>query len=147
MTQFNALQIGKLLRYGGVGVIGTILYSGLTGLFVEVLYLPPIIASVGAFLFALPVVYWGHREISFRANAQGNHQVPRFVITMSAAFFVSSLSVFVVVNELNSHYGFALLVTMILVPLVNFVVLDKWVFREAKEIEKNPELMSESAEK
>jgi putative flippase GtrA len=147
MRHFDGLQVGKLLRYGAVGGIITVLYSGLTGLFVELLYFPPIVASVGAFLLALPAAYWGHCEISFRDNARGDHQLRRFVITMSAAFFVASLSIFVLVNGLDAHYGFALLVTMMLVPIVNFIVLDQWVFREAKEVEKNPAPISENVGK
>jgi putative flippase GtrA len=129
MKVFDGLLSVKLLRYGGVGGVVTILYSGLTGLFVELLNAPAIFASIGAFLLVLPAAYWGHREVSFRDNARGDCQLRRFVITMSAAFLASSLSVLILVNGLGAHYGFALLVTMVMVPLVNFLILDQWVFR------------------
>ena len=142
----DGLLSAKLLRYGGVGGVVTVLYSGLTGLFAELLNAPAIFASIGAFLLVLPVAYWGHREVSFRGNARGDRQLRRFVITMSAAFLVSSLSVLVLVNCLGAHYGFALLVTMIMVPMVNFFTLDQWVFRETTGHKKGPILKSASAE-
>jgi putative flippase GtrA len=55
------------------------------------------------------------------------------------------LSVLVLVNFLGAHYGFALLVTIIMVPLVNFFTLDQWVFRETAEHKKGPALKSASA--
>lgn len=146
MKVLDGLLSAKLLRYGGVGVVVTILYSGLTGLFVELLNAPAIFASIGAFLLVLPAAYWGHREVSFRDNARGDCQLRRFVITMSAAFLASSLSVLILVNGLGAHYGFALLVTMMMVPMVNFLILDQWVFRETTKPQKRPALTSENTE-
>jgi putative flippase GtrA len=129
MNVSDSFLVGKLLRYGGVGAVVTVLYSALTGLLMELLRTPAIAASVGAFLLVLPLAYWGHRVISFRHDARENRQLRRFVIAMSAAFLVSSLSVLTLVNGLGAHYGVALLVTMLLVPTVNFIILDRWVFR------------------
>jgi putative flippase GtrA len=118
----------QLARYGLVGGALSVLYAGLTAVLIEATNWPALNASIGAFVLSLPFAYLGHRYVTFRSSGSHATELVRFVVTMTNAFVVSSLSMLVTVGYFGAHYGYALLATTVLVTVVNYVVLSTWVF-------------------
>jgi len=106
----------------------SLLYMALTSLIIESISWSPLKASVAAFCLSLPVAYFSHRYLTFRSTTSYSGQFIRFVITMTNAFVVSSVSMLVVVGLVGAHYGYALAATTVLVTAINYTVLDMWVF-------------------
>lgn len=120
----------QLLRYVVVGGSLSLLYATLTSLIAETTALTPIAASVSAFALSLPAAYFGHFGLTFR-RAPVHGQAARFVVAMSNAFVVSTLSMWLAVDVLGVHYAYALVATAAVVAVFNYAVLDRWVFSAA----------------
>ena len=119
-----------MFRYAGVGGIVAILYMLLTTVFIKFAETRPLYASVGAFLLTVPVAYLGHKHLSFRSRGSHQREFARFVATMISAFIISTAVMLCLVERSGWHYGIGLLITSMLVPLANFIVLFFWVFRD-----------------
>jgi len=125
----EAIDLIKLLvRYGLVGGALTLIYILMTAVIIELLRWPALVSSVTAFTLNLPAAYFGHRHGTFQAEGSHLLQARRFVIAMTVAFTVSTLSIIIIVNMMRLHYSLALVTTAFLVPLINFFVLKQWVF-------------------
>lgn len=125
-------DMAQILRYGLVGVLLTSLYFGLTALIIETLGAVPTISSIVSFVVSVPVAFYLHKHVTFRAYSAHKlrREITRFCVTMTCAFLVSSLIVFFVTEVMFMHYGFAFLLTGVVVPLCNYIVFTVWVFRE-----------------
>jgi len=125
----DAIDLIKLLvRYGLVGSALALTYILLTAVIIEMLAWPALLSSITAFALNLPAAYFGHRHGTFQAEGSHLMQARRFVIAMTVAFTVSTLSIIIIVNVMHLHYSIALLTTLFCVPMINFFVLKQWVF-------------------
>jgi putative flippase GtrA len=126
---FNAL--GELMRFGFVGVTAaSVQYLGVT-FFVEVGQVRPLLANLFAFLFAVWVSYFGHKYFSFKAGHIGFHQsIRRFFIIVITTFCLNEVLYYVLLHRVKLHYQRALLITIFVVAVINFLCNKLWTFRE-----------------
>lgn len=129
------MLIKTLIRYGWTGAFNALLYIGLTVAFAELANFSPLHASISGFTVTLPLAYVGHRYFAFQSDAPHLRAIFLFAVTMSAAFVVSTVSVLLLVEWSGFHYAVALLMTTVLGPMVNFLILRFWVFRPRPEHE------------
>jgi len=122
----------QLLRYGIVGGSVTIVYVALTSLIIETTAWSALKASITGFVLTIPFAYVAHRFVTFASKEAYLQQLVRFVITMTVAFIISSVSMLAIVHIYEAHYGYALLVTTVLVPSLNYLVLSAWVFKDGR---------------
>lgn len=122
-------QLFRLLRYGGVGIAVSVLYSGIViaALSVFGMRSPTIASSIG-FLVTLPVSFYAHRSVSFHEALPDRRQAYRFALIAVASFIVAVGGMRVVTEVWKLHYVFGILIAWILVPATNFIINSLWVF-------------------
>jgi len=121
-------ELGKLLRFGTVGVIVAGLYALSYALLVEA-GLATVTANLLAYLGAISVQFFGHRHFTFRATVGHRHALPRFLAVNGMGLALSTALAF----TLRDVLGFNALLTGAVVSLglaaMNWVIFQRWVFR------------------
>lgn len=127
----------RLVRFGLIGAATTLLYAGLAWLFGRGLHWPAALASAAAYGACATLSYWGHRKLTFRSREPHRVALPRFAAT-TAGGYAAALAVPVVLGAFGFGFELAILLTCLAIPLANFVVLDRLVFRRRRGAEAAP---------
>lgn len=110
---------------GGLAALGYFIFSLLL-----VMYFSLSVAAAGfiAYIMMIPVAYIGHKIHTFQSSGLHRSEFPRFVFSAVIGSILSSLIpwIFTSVIYLNPAIGFS--VACIAVPLINFILLKKYVF-------------------
>ena len=115
-----------LTRFALVGVGATLLYALLALLFEEPL--GPVAASVTAYAICAVVSYCGHKFLTFTSSGAHRVELPRFLALTAAGFAVATALPVLVTGVLGWPAILSVAATCILIPAVNLVALDRWVF-------------------
>ena len=124
-----------IVRFGLTGVTTTLVYFFLTNAFVLLLRMPPVVASVCAYLLSIGISYLLQSRFTFRVNNDSVDQVVRFAVTSLAGLAASWCVMAFVVAVLEWPYLTGALAVCVLVPAINFFVFRGWVFamREGRD--------------
>ncbi|HEV2098884.1 MAG TPA: GtrA family protein [Stellaceae bacterium] len=120
----------RILRYGFVGLIVSVVYS--LAVILVVGWLPThdaTLASGLVFIALLPIAYLGHRYVSFLDATRDAFQPLRFAITTSSTFLIAIGGMYWVTQILGRSYLFGIALNWALIPAVNFLIFFFWVFR------------------
>ena len=120
----------RLARYGSVGLAVSLFYSLAVIAFVH--FWPPLgptVASVIAFIVALPIAYFAHRNISFFDSQRDTFQPLRFAVTTAASFVLAVGGMYWITEIARRDYLLGIAWNWLVIPAVNFVVYIVWVFR------------------
>lgn len=127
--------VRQLSRFASVGALATgvhtAIYAGLGGLDA----FSPMLANFVAFVFAFGFSYFGHFRVTFKEQLRGRSLVRsyavqlRFLIVALLGLALNALGVWFVTDYLGSHFLFATLPMVFMVPLVTFFVARSWAFR------------------
>jgi putative flippase GtrA len=120
--------MAKLLRFSLVGLLNAIVYALATQFFIQILALDAGLSGLLGYSVAIPFAYWGHRVVSFRADGAVPLQLVKFIGAQVLGLMVSWVTMWVCVERLQQPAMAGILVTIAIVPLLSFVVLDKLVF-------------------
>ncbi|MCV0395694.1 MAG: GtrA family protein [Rhizobiaceae bacterium] len=121
---------GRLRRFAVVGLAATAAYAGFasamaaTGLGVTA-------ASVCAYLLAAIVSYAGHKYATFRSDGRHAIEGPRFLLSGLLGLGLAGLIPLIMCDLFGAPAVVAVAATCLLVPAVNYVVLDRFVFATA----------------
>jgi putative flippase GtrA len=126
----TAAFLGRLARYGGVGV-GVSLFYTLAVIACVHLWPPigPTLASVIAFIITVPIAYFAHGNISFFDNQRDAFQPLRFAVTTAASFVLAVGGMYWITDIAGRSFLLGIAWTWLIIPAVNFVVYVLWVFR------------------
>jgi len=126
----GALEL--LARFGLVGIAATILYAALAAAFVksEWFGFSPIRASLAAYAAAALFSYLAHRSVTFMSRGSHRSGAPRFLMLAAIGFAIAYGAPALLTAKLGLPLIFPIMITCLLVPAINFVVLDRWVFAE-----------------
>jgi putative flippase GtrA len=119
--------LGRLVRFGSVGVAATILYAALAAGFGVWLDATP--ASVLAYACAAVFGYLAHKRITFRSDGAHAAEVPKFAAASALGLGVAALAPIVLTDRLHLPRLAPILGTCVAVPVLNFLILDQLVFR------------------
>jgi putative flippase GtrA len=130
------IHLGRVVRFCMVGGVATLTYASSAfalsyGLGSSLL--PAAAASLLAYLIAMPVSYLGHKHVTFESDGAHVLEAPRFLASAALGIGISCLVPLAVVNGLGMAPAISIALTCILVPVVNYVVLDRWVFASGEE--------------
>lgn len=112
------------------GTISAACYSLAAVLLVELGGWPPIPAIAAAFVVGTLVSYMLNALWSFQTKMTGTLMMKFFVITL-IGFALNQAITYLITAVLDWHYGIALFVTLVLVPIFNFLGHKLWTFRNA----------------
>lgn len=118
--------LALLSRFALIGVGATLLYAVLALLMSDAL--PPVPASLAAYAVATAFSYLGHKFVTFVSEGAHRTEMPRFLVLTLAGFGIATALPAVLTSMLGWPPAIAVLLTCVLVPAVNFFVLDRWVF-------------------
>ncbi|KAA0874352.1 GtrA family protein [Nitrincola tapanii] len=121
-------MLRQLLRFGGVGMTALVLHWCVVLLLVP-FGMAPLVANVFAFLLAFQVSYFGHRILTFGAQAIPHRQTfPRFASVAGLSFLVNESLYAILLTWTPLGYQWALLLVLALVAALTFVLSRYWAF-------------------
>ena len=119
----------QLLRYAVAGVGVSLGYTLNVFVLVDVLRaVSPTVASALSFVVWTPVSYFVHRDFTFRAATGSRTIAIKFCATFVMRLLISSFVVYFFSNLLHVHYIFGALANWVVLPILNYFILDAWVF-------------------
>lgn len=121
----------RLSRFAAVGALATVIYAVLAfclsgGLGLAILPAAP--ASLVAYAAAAAFSYAGHKYVTFVSHGAHVFEAPRFLALTALGLGFAWLLPTILVGGAGLPPAVPIIVTCILVPVVNYVVLDRWVF-------------------
>jgi putative flippase GtrA len=127
----------RILVYGCVGVAISVFYSFTAISFVWLLYpIRPVIASIVAFVFTVPVAYLAHAKLSFSDRSYDKFQPSRFAMLTTLSFVVSIGGMYWITEIARGSYLLGIAWNWLIIPVVNFVSNILWVFRTGRNTER-----------
>jgi putative flippase GtrA len=131
MADHVALRVSRFALIGGLSTliyaISAFVLSGSAG----APFLPPVAASVGAYAIAAAFSYAGHKYFTFVSPGAHRLELPRF-LTLAASGLLIAMAVPLLLSEmLGLPPAIPILATCIAVPVVNYVMMGRWVFRNS----------------
>jgi putative flippase GtrA len=124
------MGLGFFRRIGWFGVIGvasSALYAAGTSAGVDLFGWSRMTANTFGLLLSTPCSYLGHHYLTFRADADHQAYVPRFLIQACATYFLASAMTWLGA-QLGFNYLVGIFCVIVLIPLFNYIVLASWVF-------------------
>ncbi|TIT20647.1 MAG: GtrA family protein [Mesorhizobium sp.] len=123
-----------LARFGSVGIAATILYAVMATALVkwQRFGLSPVGASLAAYTAAALFSYLAHKFVTFASSGSHRSEAPRFFLLTATGFAVAYAAPALLTTKLGLPPIIPIVVTCLLVPAVNFLVLDRWVFAQRR---------------
>ena len=125
----------KLLRFASVGIANGIIYGFSTSMFASGFGIDAKIASVLGYFTAVPFAFFAHRSYTFGSQGAVKLELRRFVITQSTSLLVSVVAMAAAIDYFKLHYVIGIIAAVVLIPIVNFLALNIWVFSSPKSFD------------
>ena len=124
--------LGRLMRYGFVGVGVSMFYScAVIVLMSAKLVESATFASIIAFFLTLPVGWLAHGSVSFGDRPFDRFQPLRFVVTNGGSFAIAVGGMYAINGIAGYSYLYGIAWNWMIIPTMNFVIYLFWVFRES----------------
>ena len=129
---FPAL-LERAIRYGGVGVFISVLYSLAVVAAVRFLHpISPTLASILAFVIVTPVAYLAHGRVTFPDRPYDHLQPLRFAFSTTTSFVVAVGGMYWITEIAGRGYLLGIAWNWLTIPVMNFLTYMFWVFRAAR---------------
>ncbi|MGH8506695.1 MAG: GtrA family protein [Stenotrophobium sp.] len=128
----HAPLLGRLLRFGLVGLFVTGGYAVSTYAAIRWLHALPLYASLLGCVVAIIVSYLGQKYFTFRSEGAHRIELPKFLLACTVAVVGSSASM-IAVTHARLDYRLGILISALVLPLCNFTVMHLWVFAHARK--------------
>jgi putative flippase GtrA len=120
--------IGKLMRFAGVATVSGTLYALGTTLSIRNWGIDGRWAVVVGYAFALPFNFVAHRHHTFRSRGMLSADLLRYVVMQLANIALCFITMVIAVNLLALHYVVGISAGIVIVPVVTYLVMDRYVF-------------------
>jgi len=122
----------QLCRFGTIGVLATITHSIVLIFLVEKMSWQPFFGNIMAFLVAVQVSFWGHKLFSFRNKDKSTIKMfSSFVVVALVGLSLNEIVFWIIVNLMSYSYFWALGIVVSVIPLMQFFIIKKFIFRNA----------------
>lgn len=122
------VEFARLVRFGIVGVIATLVYFSTTFVAIEAFALTPVRASIVGQVTAMGVSYFGHSLFSFAVKTDHRTYLWRFLVIAALTFTMNGVVTWLLTDVLRVYYPIAVGIVGLLIPLTNYVCNRFWVF-------------------
>ncbi len=119
-------QVLKLARFTAVGASSSLLYGLLVSALLRV-HDGLVAVHCIAYALAIPYSYFAQRGFTFRSSRSHAVSFPRFLVTNAFSFLLST-GIVAIAAALQLAAAIAVAAVIIIVPLVNYLCLNAWVF-------------------
>jgi putative flippase GtrA len=123
-------MILKMLKYGLVGLLGTLLHFGSLFMLVEKLDMNPVIASAIGFILVLAVSYMLNKKWTFQVTSSGLKPLLKYTVVSGVGLLLNIGLLYTAVEWLHWNYLLGQCLVVVAVPLSNFVFNNYWTFQE-----------------
>jgi putative flippase GtrA len=122
----------EIIRFGVVGLTATAMHYLTLILMVELLAIPPTLANGLAFLCALFITYLGQSLWVFQERSQHSiTQMLRFTVSLGVGLLSNMAIMAVSMHALGLGYQNGFLLSLLLVPVLSFMINRFWVFNSS----------------
>ncbi len=128
MTSAWTLELGRIIRFGFVGIAATVVYVGSSFAGIEVFGVPPVAASVLGQVLSTFVSYFGHAVFSFRVEPSHQLYLMRFLLISVLTFALNIIVTWLIADALGLSPRIAIAVVTVLIPIANYLANRFWVF-------------------
>jgi putative flippase GtrA len=121
----------RLSRFALIGIASTVIYAVSAFLLSSLpgATLPAALASFAAYAMAALFSYTGHKYFTFTSGGSHAMELPRFLLLTASGLIVAIVLPELLTQMLGIPALVPILLTCIAVPIINYVVLGRWVFR------------------
>jgi len=110
-------------------VLGTIIHLTILIVLVEFIGFPPVFSSSISFIVTLIVSYILNYKWAFEAKTGHHKTLLRYLTVCFSGFSLNLLIIYVAVHYLGTWYLFGQMVSIVFVPINNFILNSRWTFR------------------
>lgn len=134
MILFDKLINLRFTKFIIIGVLSTLTHSLVFVLFIEMLGVAPVIASIPSFSLAVIVSYTGNYIWTFQSDSLHIVQFPKFITVAIIGLIANILVTYIIVDVLGAWYGLALATVILLIPLLTYQLNRLWVFSRETQL-------------
>jgi putative flippase GtrA len=128
MVGFETLP--KLVRFALVGGIASLTYAVCVLMLSSQFGMHPVVSSVVGYSISLLVGFVGQRSLTFRSRARVKVDIIRFLVAQGLNLLIVSALISASMELRSGNYLWGLMIALIAIPLLNFAMLNWWVFKE-----------------
>lgn len=122
-------KFNQFIKYGLVGIVGTIIHTGTLVVLVEYCNMSPYLASIMGFTLSLIISYFINLKWTFNNNNNLSTFLKYITVSLSG-LCLNMLIMYIFVDLLSVWYLIAQIVTVIIVPISNFIFNKYWAFKK-----------------
>ncbi|MFD2331278.1 GtrA family protein [Cohnella sp. GCM10020058] len=125
----------RFIKYGLVGLLGTIVHFAILIILVEHFNIKPVPASAIGFVVVLLISFELNRKFTFKEakRASNLYTFAKYTITSVAGLALNSGIMYASVNLLSQSYLFGQVCVTIVIPVFNYFLNRSWTFRSPME--------------
>lgn len=124
----NKELILRLVRFAIAGGASTALYGIFAFTLSMAIHTKFIYIHALSFALAIPFSYMLQKKFTFRHNGSHKKTAWRFLITTGAAFLITSVTSFFLVDVWYMPEWLGIVIVMLIVPIISFITMSCWVF-------------------
>lgn len=124
----SLVEIGRIVRFGLVGVTATLVYAAASLFAVEILNLDPVSGSILGQLVAAGVSYFGHSMFSFGVKTDHRTYLWQFLVVALLTFAMNAVVTWLLTDLLMISHRISIAIVTVLIPLTNYLCNRFWVF-------------------
>lgn len=124
----------KVLRFGIIGIASTLLYAIIALVFAYSTAMPAALASLIAYAICGVFSYLGHRLFSFKSKAPVGKSTASFVVVGMLGYVIGVGVPWVGSDIMGYQPVISIALVCVLIPAMNFVLLNWFVFKETHKI-------------
>ena len=125
------LPLGEILKFAVAGGVNTLVHLGVYFLLIA-FAVPPVPASVPAFVTAVVVSYWLNRNWVFLSHGSHLHQFTKFVAVALSGLGINIGLMYLTVEAYGLDHRLGLALTVLCLAAWSYSVNKLWTFGDAR---------------
>ncbi|HWL12168.1 MAG TPA: GtrA family protein [Ureibacillus sp.] len=118
----------KFIKYSFVGIFSTLIYFLAVFILIEGVHMDPVLGSAASFIIMTIVSFFLNVKYTFGSTITQQKAI-RFMLVSAIGFILNFLLMFLIVRIFAFHYFIGELVTILVIPGVNFLLNHYWTFQ------------------
>lgn len=121
-------ELLRIARFGLVGGLASATYALAVLVLVDVMAMNTSLASVLAYLLAIPVSFFGQKHFTFGSKASAQGEFARFLVVQGISLVLSLLVMRAVTDWFGWSHRVGILAVIIVIAVVNYGIMRNLVF-------------------
>lgn len=121
-------NVTKFVKYGFVGVLGTLVHTTILTISVEILHISPILSTVLGFMGSLILSFKLNSMWTFKGDSRTKYSFLKYIIICLIGLLINVCIMTLIVKVLHSTYLIGQGISILVVPIFNFILSSYWAF-------------------